>query len=355
MDIKLIKKLYNGASGKTFRINDTVAKTGLDAGILCEIIVLKYLPRHPNIIELVSYNINKKLTICTRYAGKDLHYWRKKDADMPTLVAQILPQLVEAITHLHTNHIEHCDIKPGNIVYDRATGRATLIDFGAIHFCGNEYEHVGLDYIPYIGCDAVVGAFARMLWGVGASLYYLLTGHSPKCRNRFDDSDLDHSDESESDYIDDDGNCTCVACIDWGQYTEPIYEQVRRCIYGEYAEMPTHTQVCVKLPPKRMCDAYTAIGKLSCRDVFYRAYYFYRILQNSTPSPNAGRVCYYLADALWSGVGTTISPDAILYFEEFMPIIEVLYKHMFDMLPDTLHIEEYGDIPTANTIIAEWD
>lgn len=353
MNIHTVKKLCTGASGKTFIVNDTVVKTGMDSGILVEILTLKHLPPHDNITQLVSYSIRKKLTICTKYAGRDLHYLQITDVDKVAIATAIVPQLILAVDHLYSHHITHCDIKPANIVVDLKTNHATLIDFGAIHFCGNEHEHAAMGFMPYIGTRAVTHPLAQMLWGVGASVYYFLTGNHPKCSERFDDDDLDHSSESESDYLDDDGNCQCVNCVDWSQFKEPVYDVLFKLIHSE-APSAQPRREAVALPPKLMCNAYDLLAQSLKRDTFYRAYYMYRVLQKETPSKNAWRVCGYIAQAMRDGVSNPMPKDAREYFSEFTDVIEAIYNHVFDVLPDRAYIEANGDIPLAGEILATW-
>lgn len=354
MDIHTVKKLCTGASGKTFIVNDTVVKTGMDAGILTEILVLKHLPPHDHIAQMVSYSFRKKITICTKYAGRDLHYLQIADIDKAAIAAAIVPQLISAVQHLYQNHIIHCDIKPANIVVDLPSMRATLIDFGAIHFCGNEHEHAAMGYMPYIGTRVVKHPLAQMLWGIGASVYYFLTGNHPKCRERYDDDDLDHSSESEGDYTDESGNCTCVKCIDWGQFAEPIYGVIYKLIHGGSTSPQPPTRDVAVLPAKLMCDAYTLLASSLNRDTFYRAYYLYRVLQQSAPSKNAWRVCGYIAQAMRDGVGNVLPADAREYFSEFSDVVEHIYHHVFDLLPDSTYIDIHGDIPPPGEILDTW-
>ena len=346
MSISRIKRLCSGASGKVFRVDDVVAKTGTDAGLLMEILVLQHLPRHENIAELVSYSIGRRVTVCTKYAGRDLHYWagKIKDRDKAAFAGAVCPQLIAAVAHMYANGFTHCDIKPGNIVVDRPGSRATLIDFGAVHFSGNPNEHASLDYVPYIGTVEIIEPGAQMLWGVGAVLYTFMTGHSPKCVQRYDPNNPEDDTESASDYTDEAGKCTCIACVDWTQLPGEIYTTIRQLVYGERVLPPPHKTAAVAAsdsPEVLLQDeldvAHENIRKTTTADTYDRAWYLYRTLAATTqPTANAWRICCHLAYALWYGVGYKLwrkkdRPASA----EFRAVVDALHPRMFDPLPDS--------------------
>jgi hypothetical protein len=103
-----------------------------------------------------------------------------------------------------------------------------------------------------------------------------------------------------------------------------------------------------------MCDAYRLLASSLNRDTFYRAYYLYRVLQQSAPSKNAWRVCGYIAQAMRDGVGNVLPVEAREYFGEFGDIVESVGHCVFDLLPDHEYIDTHGDIPPAGEILATW-
>jgi len=55
-------------------------------------------------------------------------------------------QLVEAIAFLHEHSVAHCDLKPDNIVVERALephGNLSVIDFGNARHCPSGYQCEG--------------------------------------------------------------------------------------------------------------------------------------------------------------------------------------------------------------------
>ena len=51
----------------------------------------------------------------------------------PGAVARLGTELADALLHAHRRGIVHRDVKPGNILLERGSGRARLVDFGIAH------------------------------------------------------------------------------------------------------------------------------------------------------------------------------------------------------------------------------
>lgn len=107
--------------------------------------------------------------------------WRGSEGD----IKQIATQILEILIYLHELQppIIHRDIKPQNLIR-RTDGMVTLVDFGAVQ---DTYRHT------QIGGSTVVGTYGYMppeqyrgkalpasdLFGLGATILFLLTGRSP--------------------------------------------------------------------------------------------------------------------------------------------------------------------------------
>ena len=97
-------------------------------------------------------------------------------------------QVADALRYLHERRVMHLDVKPGNIML-RPGGDAVLIDFGiSKHYDRNDHETsntpVGRSkgYAPLEQYqEGGVREFspATDIYSLGATLYYLLTGHQP--------------------------------------------------------------------------------------------------------------------------------------------------------------------------------
>jgi eukaryotic-like serine/threonine-protein kinase len=101
--------------------------------------------------------------------------------------AELLAKLARTVSYAHEHGILHRDIKPGNILLD-ATGEPHLTDFGLARLVETEstvtrtMEVLGTP--SYMAPEQAVGnntgvTRATDIYGLGAVLYQLLTGHPP--------------------------------------------------------------------------------------------------------------------------------------------------------------------------------
>jgi TolB-like protein/predicted Ser/Thr protein kinase len=101
--------------------------------------------------------------------------------------AELIAKLARTVSYAHEHGILHRDIKPGNILLD-AQGEPHLTDFGLARLVETEstvtrtMEVLGTP--SYMAPEQAVGNNARVtsatdIYGLGAVLYQLLTGHPP--------------------------------------------------------------------------------------------------------------------------------------------------------------------------------
>ena len=100
-------------------------------------------------------------------------------------VQNIFPQILDALTEIHSHQILHLDIKPGNIMID-SDGLVKLIDFGASkQLTSEETALTGFyftrGYAPSEQTGMLFNKFGPWtdLYAVGATMYNLLTSKSP--------------------------------------------------------------------------------------------------------------------------------------------------------------------------------
>ncbi|MFH1269023.1 MAG: serine/threonine-protein kinase, partial [Planctomycetota bacterium] len=122
--------------------------------------------------------------------GRDLGRMVKNDGplDYP-LAADYMRQAAEGLAHAHQAGLIHRDVKPANLLVDRS-GVVKLLDLGLARFTGEDTASLTLasdenvlgtaDYLaPEQAIDSH-GVDARAdIYGLGCSLYYVLTGHPP--------------------------------------------------------------------------------------------------------------------------------------------------------------------------------
>lgn len=106
----------------------------------------------------------------------------------PALVGQIIEQIGGALAAAHANRIIHRDLKPANIMFDPATQRATLLDFGIARDTeSNPDERLTragffVGTLQYVAPETLSGALVNEqadVYSLATIAYYLLTGEHP--------------------------------------------------------------------------------------------------------------------------------------------------------------------------------
>jgi response regulator RpfG family c-di-GMP phosphodiesterase/tRNA A-37 threonylcarbamoyl transferase component Bud32 len=118
-------------------------------------------------------------------SGSDLERLVSTTPLSPTRACDIIYQIAGALDETHKHNLIHRDIKPSNIVVS-SDGVAKLLDFGlALHFRQRRVTDPGtlLGSINYMAPEQVVDAATvdnrTDIFGLGATLYYCLTGRAP--------------------------------------------------------------------------------------------------------------------------------------------------------------------------------
>lgn len=99
---------------------------------------------------------------------------------------RLMLQVCEGLEHAHATGIIHCDVKPANILIDRA-GRAKLADFGIARLLDEQSQSIngkGAFGTPLYSAPEQFRGGAAVdartdVYGVGASLYHMVTGSPP--------------------------------------------------------------------------------------------------------------------------------------------------------------------------------
>lgn len=145
--------------------------------------------QHPRIVPI--YEIGERDGACffsmRLIEGGQLDELVRREPLSTERAAKIVAGLARTVQHAHERGILHRDIKPGNILLDRE-GEPHLADFGLARLVENEstitrtLEVLGTP--SYIAPEQAAGdggslTKATDVYGLGAVLYFLLTGHPP--------------------------------------------------------------------------------------------------------------------------------------------------------------------------------
>ena len=102
----------------------------------------------------------------------------------PAEVARVLQEAAWALSYAHSRGIVHRDVKPDNILIERATGRALLVDFGISKVANSTVTSLGetLGTPQFMSPEQAAGesADARSdLYSLGLVGYFALIGRAP--------------------------------------------------------------------------------------------------------------------------------------------------------------------------------
>mmetsp|Transcript_11013 Transcript_11013/g.27914 ORF Transcript_11013/g.27914 Transcript_11013/m.27914 type:complete len:423 (-) Transcript_11013:1754-3022(-) len=137
--IKTIQNAVEGGATKnrfSFGQAPSETKKQLSADVTSELLALKLLQPHPNIVSLLAvYPDHGGLSLAFDYCPMDLREvleYRRRTFRQPlafNLIQTIARDLFEALCHCHSNGILHRDLKPGNLLVSQK-GVIQLCDFG---------------------------------------------------------------------------------------------------------------------------------------------------------------------------------------------------------------------------------
>src|SRR5437773_147962 len=202
-DYELLEEIGRGGQGVVYRahqksLNRTVALKVIDLGHWATQAHLKRFRleaeaaaslEHPGIVPI--HEVGERDGTCYFsmgfIEGDQLDEIAKSEVMPVRCAAELIAKVARIVHYAHEHHILHRDIKPGNILLD-AKGEPHLTDFGLARLVETEstvtrtMEVLGTP--SYMAPEQAVGNNARVtsatdVYGLGAVLYQLLTGHPP--------------------------------------------------------------------------------------------------------------------------------------------------------------------------------
>jgi serine/threonine protein kinase len=148
---------------------------------------------HPNVIHVHDFDQDgEQLYLVMEYVdGVSLHeYVKQLGALEPGAAAHFIRQAALGLQHIHEANLIHRDVKPGNLMLD-ARGVVKVLDLGLALFLEDENEALTAKYdakrilgtADYLAPEQAVNShevdIRADVYGLGATLYYLLSGRTP--------------------------------------------------------------------------------------------------------------------------------------------------------------------------------
>lgn len=156
-----------------------------EANKLPEILALRALQGHPNIVRLIDVlydSTHGYLAIVFEMMDKNL-YELIRDHKCPynelsSLV--LIYQLTKAVAYMHSKNLFHRDIKPENCIVNKDTLELKLVDFGSTRLTssrGPYTEYVATRWYRAPECILTAGSYgpAVDVWAIGCVLFEILT------------------------------------------------------------------------------------------------------------------------------------------------------------------------------------
>ena len=151
---------------------------------------IMYRIHYESIVRLVDYwQDDSGYFLAMEYIeGETLTSLRKRVAFDEESAIIIVKEVAKALDYMwETHRLIHRDIKPSNIMLD-AESHIKLLDFGMSKCTDSDetaltVEHVGLGTPGYMSpeqfCDSRNAGIRSDMFSLGATLFFLLTGHAP--------------------------------------------------------------------------------------------------------------------------------------------------------------------------------
>jgi serine/threonine protein kinase len=205
-DYELLEEIGRGGMGVVFRarqtsLNRTVALKMISAGHLASSDAVKRFRTeavaaarldHPNIVPVFEVGEHDGLHYFSMKLIRGRRLADRIGAAMaPTDAAMMMMKIARAITHAHSQHVLHRDLKPGNILVDE-NDEPHVADFGLAKVLGSSESDANTRFggtPPYLAPEQIYGeagfTSAADIYSLGVVFYEMLSGRLPfpeRCR-----------------------------------------------------------------------------------------------------------------------------------------------------------------------------
>lgn len=143
--------------------------------------------RHPSIVEVLAAGVEgtRPYLVMELLPGGDLRRYTSAARLLPELlVLRLGAAVADALAHAHAMGFVHRDLKPANLVFDPATQRVWVTDFGVAHAVDAVRTRTGVllgtpSFMPPEQLAGGAPAPAGDVYALAVTLFQLLTGTLP--------------------------------------------------------------------------------------------------------------------------------------------------------------------------------
>lgn len=145
---------------------------------------LRSVAEHPNVVTLHDADFNYEPPyFCMGLYKQSLSGWRKENPEVRlSQIAEWFRDMARALQYTHDKGLLHCDLKPANVLLDEE-GRVKVADFGQA--VDKRLPTSAMGSLGYMAPEQATldNPSPDVRWdvyGLGATVYYLLTGRAPR-------------------------------------------------------------------------------------------------------------------------------------------------------------------------------